>query len=74
MYRFQAAEVSTIVATVSGHTAGEIEKAEGQCPSLTTKILVGGSRNGWHDFDAEFGLFSRRFVREADAPGGDDPC
>ena len=73
VYRFQAAEVSAIVATASGHTAGEIETAEGQCPSLKTKILVGGSRNGWHDFDAEFGLFSRRFVREADAPGGDDP-
>ena len=62
VYRFQAAEVSAIVATASGHTAGEIEKAEGQCPSLKTKILVGGSRNGWHDFDAEFGLFSRRLL------------
>ena len=72
-YRFEAAGVTAIVATATGHTAGEVEKAEQECPTLTTKILVGGSREGWHDFDAEYGLFSRRFVREADAPCGDDP-
>ncbi|MCI8526553.1 MAG: AMP-binding protein [Oscillospiraceae bacterium] len=73
VYRFQAAGVRAIVATAAGHTPGEIEKALPECPEMEIKILVGGSRAGWHDFDRECPLFSRRFVREAGAPGGDDP-
>ena len=38
-----------------------------------TKIMVGGSRDGWHDFNAEYGLFSRRYTRRAAAPCGDEP-
>ena len=38
-----------------------------------TKIMVGGSRDGWHDFNAEYGLFSRRYTRRDDAPCGDEP-
>ena len=37
-----------------------------------TKILVGGKKDGWHDFDGEFGLFSRKYVRPADAACGED--
>jgi acetyl-CoA synthetase len=37
------------------------------------RIIVGGSRPGWHDFDAEYGLYSRRFRREEGAPCGNDP-
>ena len=29
--------------------------------------------NGWHNFDDEYGLFSRRFVRDDDTACGDDP-
>ncbi len=39
---------------------------------MKTKILVGGARNGWHDFDSEFGLFSRKFERPEDASGGNE--
>jgi acetyl-CoA synthetase len=35
----------------------------GGCPELTTKILVGGTREGWHDFDSEYQRFSSRFER-----------
>lgn len=55
-----------------GDTAEIAEKAAAQCDSVKTKILVGGARNGWHDFDSEFGLFSRKFERPEDASGGNE--
>ena len=35
--------------------------------------MVGGCRDGWHDFDAEYGLFTGRFPRPDDAACGDEP-
>ena len=72
-YRFQAAGVSAVVCTADGDTAHQIELSEQICGMALNKILVGGSREGWHDFDNEYNLFSRRFVREEDAPCGSDP-
>ena len=72
-YRFNAAGVSAILCTADGDTAHQAELAEAACGLSLTKVLVGGEREGWHSFDSEFGLFSRRFVREADAPCGSDP-
>ncbi len=72
-YRFNAAGVSAILCTADGDTAHQVELAEAVTGSPLTKILVGGSREGWHDYDAEYGLFNRRYVREADAPCGNDP-
>ena len=71
-YRFQAAGVSAIVATADGAVADSVDEAQASCPSLTTKILVGGSRDGWHDFDAEFELYSTHFYRTVDTPCGND--
>ena len=71
-YRFNAAGVSAIVCTADGDTADLAAAAAAQCPQVTTKVLVGGSKEGWHDFDKEFGLFSRKFVRPADASAGDE--
>ena len=72
-YRFDAAGVSAIVCTGDGDTAHQVDLAAANSKTLKTKILVGGSRDGWHDFDAEYGLFSRRYLRADDAPCGDDP-
>ena len=36
------------------------------------KIMVDGCRQGWHDFDQEFRLFSDEFIRAKDAPAGED--
>ncbi len=71
-YRFDAAGVCAILCTADGNTADEVDKAVLQCPSVTTKILVGGKRDGWHDFDAEYTLFSGKFERSENAPAGDD--
>ena len=62
-YRFDAAGVSAIVCTGDGDTAHQVDLAAANSKTLKTKILVGGSRDGWHDFDAEYGLFSRRYLR-----------
>lgn len=40
---------------------------------MCCKILVGGSRPGWHDFNDEFSMFSSHFDRKADSPCGSDP-
>ena len=72
-YRFEAAGVSAILCTADGDTAHQVDLAEQSCGMHLTKVLVGGSREGWHNFDAEYGLFSRRYVRTEDAPCGDDP-
>ncbi len=72
-YRFNAAGVSAIVCTCHGSTADQVDAAAANCPTLTTKILAGAKRDGWHDFDAEYSLFSSHYEREADAPCGCDP-
>ena len=72
-YRFQAGGVSAILCTADGVTAEQVELAEKTCGLQLTKVLVGGAKEGWHDFNEEYGLFSRRYVRTEDAPCGDDP-
>ena len=71
-YRFESAGVSAILCTADGDTAHQADLAAASCPTLTTKVLVGGSREGWHNFDEEYVLFSSRYDRTPDAPCGDD--
>ena len=69
-YRFNAAGVSAIVATCDDNVPDHVEAA-GDFPNLT-KIIVGGQREGWHDFDGEFRLFSDEFVRSGESIKGED--
>ena len=71
-YRFESAGVSAILCTADGDTAHQADLAAASCPTLTTKVLIGGSREGWHNFDEEYVLFSSRYDRTPDAPCGDD--
>ncbi len=71
-YRFEAAEVSAIVCTADGDVAHHVDEAEKEVGPLKTKILVGEDREGWHNFDAEYGMYSAHFYREADSACGDD--
>ncbi len=73
IYRFQAAGVRAIVCTADGDASHQVDLAAAQCPELELKILVGGQKEGWHDFNAEYGLYTRRFRREEDSPCGEDP-
>ena len=71
-YRFNAAGVSAVVCTADGDVANQAEAAFATCPQVKTRILVGAKREGWHDFNEEYMLFSSKFEREADTPCGDD--
>ncbi|MCQ2354143.1 MAG: AMP-binding protein [Clostridia bacterium] len=71
-YRFNTAEINTIICTADGNTAAEAEKAAAKCPSVVNKLLVNGSREGWRNFDEEYPLFSSHYARGDNAPGGDD--
>ena len=71
-YRFNAAEVSAIVCTADGDVAHQVDLAAPASPTLKTKILVGGEREGWHNFDEEFPLFSAHFYRTDDTACGND--
>ena len=71
-YRFQAAGVSAIICTAKGGAAEHAEAAMATCPTVKTRIMVGGQREGWHDFDSEYTLFSGHFDRTEDAPCGND--
>ena len=72
-YRFEKGGINAIVCTADGDTAHQAELGELAACAKLTRIMVGGTRPGWHDFDAEFGLFSRRYRRTEDSPCGDDP-
>ncbi|MBE6529452.1 MAG: cupin domain-containing protein, partial [Ruminococcaceae bacterium] len=72
-YRFNAAGVSAIVCTADGDTANQVDIAAATCPVLRTKILVGGECEGWHNFDAEYSLYSTHFYRTEETPCGNDP-
>jgi acetyl-CoA synthetase len=72
-YRFEAGNIKAILCTADGEVASAAEAAAAECPCVAQKILVGGSRDGWHNFDEEYGLFSSHYARQEDAPCGSDP-
>ena len=52
-YRINSASVKAVVCTAQGETAAAFDAVLGDCPSLETRILVGGKREGWHDYNEE---------------------
>ena len=71
-YRINKAGVKMVLCTADDGVPGEIDKAAAHCPSLQHKIIVGGDREGWRSFDAEYEFYTRHLDRPADAPCGDD--
>ena len=74
VYRFNAAGVSAIICTSDGDCADIVDKVQSECPTLNLKVLVGGKKEGWRDFDAEYGFFKSSFRRTPDTPSGDEPA
>ncbi|MCC8079184.1 MAG: AMP-binding protein [Oscillospiraceae bacterium] len=71
-YRFNQAQITAIVATADGIVPEQIDLAAANCPVLELKVLVNGTRSGWHSFNDEYSLYSQEFSRTADTPCGDD--
>ena len=72
-YRFKAAGVSALICTSDGDVAHQAELAEATYDAPLLKLIVGGKRDGWRDFDEEYPLYSAHFYRSDDTPCGKDP-
>ncbi len=72
-YRFKAAGASAIICTADGDTAHQAEIAMEKCPDMKHKIMVGGNKEGWRNFDEEYILYSTHFNRTEQTPCGDEP-
>ncbi len=72
-YRFAAGNVKAILCTADGEVSNAVDAAAAKTPTLEHKILVGGKKEGWHDFNEEFPMFSSHFARTGDSPCGSDP-
>ncbi|MBQ7152313.1 MAG: AMP-binding protein [Clostridia bacterium] len=71
-YRFQKAGVSAIVCTADGEVSRHVDEAAKTCPEMKLKIMVGGCREGWHDFDQEYELYTGKFHRTEDTSCGEE--
>jgi len=71
-YRFNAAGVSAIICTSDDKTADQVDLAALKASTLKTKVIVGAPRDGWHNFNEEYKLFSNKFERTEDSACGSD--
>ncbi|MEG1509892.1 MAG: AMP-binding protein, partial [Clostridia bacterium] len=62
-YRFNLANIDAIVCTADGDVANEVDLASVTSPSLKTKIIVNGEREGWHNFNEGIEPMSTLFSR-----------
>ena len=72
-YRFDIGRIKAILCTADGEVSEAVDSAAAECPGLSYKIMVGGSREGWHSFDDEYSMYSSHYARAEDAPCGSDP-
>ncbi len=72
-YRFKAAGVKAIVCTADDNTPDHVDAAAKNYDGLQVKILVGSSREGWHNFDEEYTMFRGYFPRTEKTACGADP-
>ena len=63
VYRFEAAGVTSIIATATGDVAQHVESACTEYHGLTSRFTAMGSRPGWIDFDAELEAMPDEFPR-----------
>ena len=71
-YRLNKAGVKMIICTPDDGVPEEVEKSAIHSPTLQTKIIVNGEREGWRSFDEEYPLYTRKFTRTEDSPKGND--
>ena len=72
-YRFNAGNIKAILCTADGEVSNAVDAAAAKCAGLELKIMVGGAREGWHNFNEEYSMYSSHFDRTEDSPCGSDP-
>jgi acetyl-CoA synthetase len=74
VYRNNAADIKMIVSVAEQQVVAHVEESVPKSPSLTAKAVIGGSRDGWIDFNAGIEAASADFKRPsgADAPANSD--
>lgn len=68
IYRNNAADIKMIVSVAESEVIEHIEASEEKSPSFKLKALVGGSKEGWYDFNKELENASESFIR----PSGEE--
>lgn len=63
IYRNNAADIKMIVSVAEPEVIQHVEDSVEQSPSVETKVLVGGSRDGWIDFNAGLAASPDKFSR-----------
>ncbi|MGE5581323.1 MAG: AMP-binding protein [Bacillota bacterium] len=63
VYRNNAASVKMVVSVCEDEIIEQIEAAEAESPTLKIKAAVGGSREGWYNFDQELAKASEVFIK-----------
>ena len=63
IYRNNAASIKVIVTVNEEEVLKHIEDAESSSPTLQHKVIVGGSKEGWYDFDKDLVKADTSFKR-----------
>ena len=62
-YRFNAAGIKAIVCTAEGDAAQAVDDSLPESPTVVTRVMVNGVREGWHSFDEAIAVQSDCFPR-----------
>ena len=71
-YRNNAASVKMIISVTDEDVVHFVEQSLEESPTVQCKALVGGSREGWMDFDHVLEQASDEWTRPSDSAGGND--
>ena len=71
-YRYNAAGVDAVLCSADGDIAHQAELGAKNATTLKEKIIVGGKRDGWRNFDSEYKEFSDVYERTENSPCGND--
>ncbi len=71
-YRLKTGKINAVVCTADGEVSDEMDKAAKNYMGLRAKMLVGGSKEGWSNFNRDVRFFSSQFKRPANVSCGDD--
>lgn len=63
LYRTEAANITHFVCVADDYVINQVDEAMGETPRIKNRILVAGTRDGWHSFDEALATASDEFQR-----------